>query len=43
MMAGPYNVSKYGVEAISDTLRHELNKWGVKVVIIEPGNYGGKY
>ncbi|XP_072031825.1 D-beta-hydroxybutyrate dehydrogenase, mitochondrial-like [Amphiura filiformis] len=39
-MTSPYIVSKYGVEAISDSLRHELHKWGVKVVIIEPGNYG---
>ncbi len=36
-------MSKYSVEAVSDTLRHEMIKWGVKVVIIEPGNFGGKF
>ncbi|KAG8546413.1 hypothetical protein GDO81_018954 [Engystomops pustulosus] len=34
-----YCVSKYGVEAFSDCLRQEMYKWGVKVIIIEPGNF----
>ncbi|XP_007895635.1 D-beta-hydroxybutyrate dehydrogenase, mitochondrial [Callorhinchus milii] len=34
-----YCISKYGVEAFSDCLRYELQHWGVKVSIIEPGNY----
>lgn len=35
--SGGYCISKYGVEAFSDSLRRELNPFGVKVVIIEPG------
>nr|AAG44848.1 microsomal retinol dehydrogenase 2 [Branchiostoma floridae] len=35
--AGPYTVSKYGVEAFSDCLRRAMRYFGVKVHIIEPG------
>ncbi|XP_075994199.1 D-beta-hydroxybutyrate dehydrogenase, mitochondrial [Genypterus blacodes] len=35
----PYCVSKYGVEAFSDCLRYEMKAWGVKVSILEPGNF----
>lgn len=34
-----YCVSKYGVQCFSDCLRYEMRRWGVKVSIIEPGNY----
>ena len=34
---GWYNVSKYSVEALSDALRIELQPFGIKVCIIEPG------
>ncbi|KAF7640058.1 Peptidase S1 domain-containing protein [Meloidogyne graminicola] len=34
---GPYNVSKYAVEAYADTIRSELLMFGVKVCILEPG------
>uniref|UniRef100_A0A915DW33 Uncharacterized protein n=1 Tax=Ditylenchus dipsaci TaxID=166011 RepID=A0A915DW33_9BILA len=34
---GPYNVSKFAVEAYCDTIRVELGRFGVKVVILEPG------
>jgi NAD(P)-dependent dehydrogenase (short-subunit alcohol dehydrogenase family) len=33
----PYNASKSAVEAISDSLRREVEHFGVAVVIIEPG------
>ncbi|XP_045924418.1 D-beta-hydroxybutyrate dehydrogenase, mitochondrial [Micropterus dolomieu] len=39
VMRSPYCVSKYGVEAFSDCLRYEMKAWGVKVSIIEPGNF----
>ncbi|XP_062336280.1 D-beta-hydroxybutyrate dehydrogenase, mitochondrial [Osmerus eperlanus] len=38
-LRSPYCVSKYGVEAFSDCLRYEMKSWGVKVSIIEPGNF----
>lgn len=34
---GPYSSSKHAVEAISDSLRHELYPFGIFVALIEPG------
>ncbi|XP_041067214.1 D-beta-hydroxybutyrate dehydrogenase, mitochondrial [Carcharodon carcharias] len=34
-----YCISNYGVEAFTDCLRYEQQRWGVKVSIIELGNY----
>lgn len=39
-MIGAYSMSKHGIEAYSDALGAELAPFGVKVSIIEPGNYG---
>ncbi|XP_031205641.1 short-chain dehydrogenase/reductase family 9C member 7 [Mastomys coucha] len=39
IFGGGYCVSKFGVEAFSDSIRRELRFFGVKVSIIEPGNY----
>ncbi|XP_063808548.1 retinol dehydrogenase 7-like [Pseudophryne corroboree] len=39
LIAGGYNISKYGVEAFSDSLRRELSDFDVKVSIIEPGGF----
>nr|XP_020662112.1 retinol dehydrogenase 7-like isoform X1 [Pogona vitticeps] len=36
---GAYSISKYGVEAFSDSLRRELLPFGVQVSIIEPGGF----
>ncbi|HUL18537.1 MAG TPA: SDR family NAD(P)-dependent oxidoreductase [Steroidobacteraceae bacterium] len=32
-----YNMSKYGVEGLTNTLRYELAKFGIQVTSIEPG------
>ncbi|XP_072511192.1 retinol dehydrogenase 16-like [Notamacropus eugenii] len=37
LFGGGYCISKYGVEAFSDSLRRELFHFGVKVAMIEPG------
>lgn len=34
---GPYAISKFGMEAVSDALRQELRPWNVHVACIEPG------
>ncbi len=34
---GPYAASKFAVEAISDSLRREIQRFGCKVIVIEPG------
>lgn len=34
---GAYNASKYAIEGLSDTLRLELEPFGIKVCLIEPG------
>ncbi|KAM6472853.1 retinol dehydrogenase 16-like isoform 1-T2 [Liasis olivaceus] len=36
---GGYCISKYGVEAFSDSLRQEMQTFGVHVSIIEPGGF----
>lgn len=35
---GPYHASKWGLEAVSDSLRKELRPWGIRVIAIEPGS-----
>ena len=35
---GPYNASKFAMEAMTDSLRQELQPWGIHVSIIEPGS-----
>ncbi|XP_006859520.1 PREDICTED: retinol dehydrogenase 16-like [Chrysochloris asiatica] len=37
LCGGGYSISKYGIEAFSDSLRRELSSFGVKVSVIEPG------
>jgi NAD(P)-dependent dehydrogenase (short-subunit alcohol dehydrogenase family) len=34
----PYNTSKFGVEALGESLRHELRPWEIDVVVVEPGS-----
>jgi NAD(P)-dependent dehydrogenase (short-subunit alcohol dehydrogenase family) len=36
-LVGAYNMSKFGLEAFSDSLRRELLPLGVDVIVIEPG------
>jgi 3-hydroxybutyrate dehydrogenase len=36
-----YNLTKYAAESFSEITRMEMKQLGVKVVVIEPGNYGG--
>lgn len=38
-MLGLYSASKYAVEAMSEALRYEVARWGVQVLILEPGQY----
>ena len=36
---GPYVISKFAVEAYTDTLRQEVEGFGVKVSVVEPGGF----
>jgi NAD(P)-dependent dehydrogenase (short-subunit alcohol dehydrogenase family) len=36
---GPYSMSKHGVEAFTDSLAREMQKFGVHVSVVEPGNF----
>jgi NAD(P)-dependent dehydrogenase (short-subunit alcohol dehydrogenase family) len=33
----PYAASKFGLEAVADSLRLELRPWGIEVSVVEPG------
>lgn len=35
-LLGPYNASKFALEAITDSLRMELKQWGIHVALIDP-------
>ncbi|XP_054984311.1 retinol dehydrogenase 16-like [Sorex araneus] len=39
LFGGGYCISKYGIEAFSDSLRREVSFFGMKVAIIEPGYF----
>jgi NAD(P)-dependent dehydrogenase (short-subunit alcohol dehydrogenase family) len=34
----PYNVSKFGIEALGESLRAEVKPWDIDVVVVEPGS-----
>lgn len=36
-LTGSYAMSKFALEAFSDVLRREVNRFGIEVVVIEPG------
>lgn len=38
-MWGPYSMSKHAIEAFGDSLAREMERFGVKVSLIEPGTY----
>ena len=38
-MLGPYSMTKHAIEAYGDALANELGRLGVRVSLIEPGNY----
>jgi NAD(P)-dependent dehydrogenase (short-subunit alcohol dehydrogenase family) len=38
-LRSPYCTVKFGVEAFSDCLRLEMRRWGVDVIVVEPGDY----
>ncbi|XP_061121415.1 D-beta-hydroxybutyrate dehydrogenase, mitochondrial isoform X2 [Syngnathus typhle] len=38
----PVSVSKYGMEAFFDCLRYEMKSWGIKVSVVEPGNFAAE-
>ena len=39
---GPYSMSKHAMEAFGDSLAEEMERFGVKVSLIEPGTYRSK-
>jgi NAD(P)-dependent dehydrogenase (short-subunit alcohol dehydrogenase family) len=34
---GPYSASKHAIEAVVESLQHELASWGIGVALVEPG------
>lgn len=35
----PYSASKFGLEGATEALRHEIDRWGIKVALLEAGMY----
>lgn len=40
---GPYNASKFAVEALAENYRVELSAFGVDSIVVEPGGYGTNF
>jgi short-subunit dehydrogenase len=38
----PYNASKFGIEALGESLRAELKPWDIDVTVVEPGSIDTK-
>jgi len=38
-LSGPYSMSKHAIEAFTDSLAREMEKFNVEVSVVEPGNY----
>lgn len=36
-MVAPYAASKHAIEALAESLRHELYEWGIQTIVVEPG------
>ena len=36
-LSGPYGMTKFAMEAMSETLHYELGHFGIRIVLIEPG------
>lgn len=36
-LMGPYAASKFAIEGLAESLRHELHRWGIRVSVVEPG------
>lgn len=35
----PYSASKFGLEGATEALRHEIDRWGIRVALVEAGMY----
>lgn len=40
---GPYNASKFALEAMADNYRVELSAFGIESVLVEPGGFGTEF
>jgi NAD(P)-dependent dehydrogenase (short-subunit alcohol dehydrogenase family) len=36
-LMGPYCSSKFAIEGLAESLRHDLAEWGIRVAVVEPG------
>jgi len=42
-LESPYHATKFALEGLSESIQHELEPFGIKIIVIEPGGVGSNF